>query len=160
MNINHHKDLAEIQKLIGNVNKVTFFKHYDSFNLLDKLQIHVTESNQYINFSFIAIPTSEDDYRAETLMGTYSVSKFDIAERYKLNSPTVLNNINFYLYIKDKNVFKNNADKLGTFYVIDAIFDNVLPFERYSYSITDVLILDIPALISKIIETSVWKMIN
>lgn len=76
-----------------------------------------------------------------------------------MNSPTVLNNINFYLYIKDKNVF-NNTDKIGVFDVRDAIFDNVLPFERYSYPITEVLILDIPALIDKIIETSIWKMIN
>lgn len=159
MKINHHKYYAEIQKLIGSVNKVTFFKNYEPFNLSDKLQIHVTESNQYINFSFIVIPLSENDYRLETPMGTYSVSKFEIAEHYKLSSPTMLNNINFYLYIKDKNIF-NNTDKTGLFDISDAIFDNVLPFERYSYSITDVLILDIPALIDKIIETSVWKMIN
>lgn len=114
---------------------------------------------KYINFSFIVIPLSENDYRLETPMGTYSVSKFEIAEHYKLSSPTMLNNINFYLYIKDKNIF-NNTDKTGLFDISDAIFDNVLPFERYSYSITDVLILDIPALIDKIIETSVWKMIN
>lgn len=159
MKINYYRNYTEIQKLIGNVNKVTFFKNDEPFNLCDRLQIHVTESNQYINFSFIAIPVSEDDYRLETTIGSYSVSKFEIAEHYKLNSPTVLNNINFYLYIKDKNVF-NNIDKIGVFDVRDAIFDNVLPFERYSYSITEVLILDISAFIDKIIETSIWKMIN
>lgn len=159
MKINHYKNPTEIRKLIGDVNKVTFFKNDEPFNLCDRLQIHVTESNQYINFSFIAIPVPEDDYRLETTIGSYSVSKFEIAEHYKLNSPTVLNNINFYLYIKDKNVF-NNTDKIGVFDVRDAIFDNVLPFERYSYPITEVLILDIPALIDKIIETSIWKMIN
>ncbi len=90
---------------------------------------------------------------------TFIVSKFEIAEHYKLNSPTVLNNINFYLYINFENIF-DNTRKIGSFDVRDAIFDNVLPFERHSYSITNILILDISALIDKIIETSIWKMIN
>lgn len=75
-----------------------------------------------------------------------------------MSSPTVLNNINFYLYIKDKNIF-NNTEKIGLLDVRDAIFDNVLPFER-STSSAEVLIVDIPALIDKIIETSIWKIIN
>ena len=158
MKINHHKNPTAIEKLMGNVNKVTFSQNYEHFNLCPKLQIHVTESNQYINFSFIVIPAHEDDYRLETVIGSYSVSKFEIAEHYKLSSPTVLNNINFYLYIKDKNIF-NNTEKIGLLDVRDAIFDNVLPFEC-STSSAEVLIVDIPALIDKIIETSIWKIIN
>lgn len=158
MKINHYKNSTAIEKLMGNVNKVTFSQNYKPFNLCPKLQIHVTESNQYINFSFIVIPAHEDDHRLETTIGPYSISKFEIAEHYKLNSPTVLNNINVYLYIKDQNIF-NNTDKIGLLDVRDAIFDNVLPFERSTTS-AEVLMVDIPTLISKIIETSIWKMIN
>lgn len=160
MKINHHKNFTEIEKLIGCVNNVAFSRNGDTFNLNDQLQIQVSESNQYINFTFTAIINIPKDIYGDTITETFSVSKFEIAEHYKLNSPTALNDIDFYLYIKDKNVFKNNTYKIGVFDVRDAIFNNVLPFERYSYNITEVLILDIPAFISKIIETSVWELIN
>ena len=158
MKINHYKNPTEIRKFIGDVNKVTFFKNGETFSFSDKLEIRIDENNQYIKFIFTSMTDSLDIYD-KPIRETFIVSKFEIAEHYKLNSPTVLNNINFYLYINFENIF-DNTRKIGLFDVRDAIFDNVLPFERYSYSIIEVLILDIPSLVSKIIETGVWELIN
>lgn len=163
MKINHHKNFTEIEKLIGGVNNVAFSRNGDTFNLNDKLQIQVSESNQYINFTFTAIINIPKDIYADSIVETFSVSKFEIAEHYKLNSPTSLSNISFYLYIKGRNAFKNTIYRTAEFNVENAILEDILPFERYSsskFGITEVLILDIPAIISKIIETSIWELIN
>lgn len=155
ISINYIKKKAYIQEFIDRNPKVFLIERGDEFSFGDNLQIELSQDNQYINFLFIVKRKNEIDPIKET----FSVNKFEIAEQYRLDSPTVLNSINFCLYLNGYNVFETPT-KTREIFIYDAVYERVIDTTFSSVGLDTFLLLNIHNLINKIISTSVWKLVN
>lgn len=155
--------VTRIKKQIDNQNRlneypeVSFTEQGDEFNVKNKLKIKVSQDNQYINFIFIVSVKDGNDIKLIT--ETFSVNKFEIAEQYKLDSPTVLSFMPLYFYLKGKNIFMSPFEA-REIHIDDAILNGVINITVSYLNFNAFPLLDIPKLVNNIIETSVWELIN
>lgn len=151
------KKQIDTQYILNEYPAVSFIERGEEFNVKNKLKIKVSQDNQYINFLFI-VPTKDGD-DIKLITETYSVNKFEIAERYKLDSPTVLNSIPFYFYIKGKNIFISPFEA-KEIHIDDAVLNGAINITISYVNFNVFPLLDISKLVNEIIETSVWEFLK
>lgn len=151
------KKQIDIQNRLNEYPEVSFIERGEEFNVKNKLKIKVSQDNQYINFIFIVSVKDGNDIKLIT--ETFSVNKFEIAEQYKLDSPTVLSSMPLYFYIKGKNIFMSPFEA-REIHIDDAILNGAINITVFYLNFDVYPLLDIPKFVNNIIETSVWELIN
>ena len=148
------------------------FEEFEEFFFIDSLiNIKLSHYHQYIKFKFTI--SGEDPFakingssKPYSYSKTFLVNKFDIAKIYHLSFGSLNSTIVYVLYDKNgKNVLAKSDTKTDSyaafaqaeFTIANGIDNGILTpisFDRQrNFSLEDTII-------NKIIETSVWKLIN